>query len=159
MRHRFPFHRSARVCGGKPPGAPKASPAPVHADSEVQDTLPRKSPTVPGGLGVGSTLQWSPLSRSASVPAFVLPVAMQAVAVWHQTLPRMPPGVCWVGVRCSVQVWPFHRSANDPVGGAFGLLVNEAPTPMHAEEAGQATPLKKLLGWLDGVGAGTTRQV
>jgi hypothetical protein len=51
--------------------------------SEVQDTLPRKSPWVPGGLGVDSTLQVVPVSRSASVPALVLPVAMQAVADLH----------------------------------------------------------------------------
>src|SRR5215469_8333226 len=86
MRQRAPFHRSARVCGGKPPGA-KAIPIPVQADSEVQDTLLRKSPCVPGGLGVRCTLQVVPLSRSASVPAFVLPAAMQAVTDWHQTLP------------------------------------------------------------------------
>ena len=87
MRHRAPFHRSARVCGGKPPGA-KARPTPAQADNEVQDTLPKKAPWVPGGLGVRCTLQVVPLSRSASVPAFVAPVVMQAVTDWHQTLPR-----------------------------------------------------------------------
>src|SRR6516165_10496108 len=90
MRHCIPFHRSARVCGGKPAGAPKASPVAVQADSEVQDTLPMPAPWVPGGVGVGSTLQVVPLSRSASVPVFVAPVVMQAVADWHQMLPRKP---------------------------------------------------------------------
>src|SRR5215470_1966791 len=140
MRHRAPFHRSAKVCGGKPPG-PKASPTLVQADSEVQDTLFRKSPCVPGGLGVCSTLQVVPVSRSASVPVFVLPVAMQAVTDWHQTPKRTAPGVCWVGVRCSVQLVPFHRSANVPVGGLPAVsAAPEIPTPMQAAGAGQATP-------------------
>jgi len=51
-----PFHRSARVCGGNPPGA-KAIPTPVQDDSDVQDTLLKKSPAVPGGLGLRCTRQ------------------------------------------------------------------------------------------------------
>jgi len=39
----------------------------VQADSEVQDTLPRKSPCVPGRLGVCTTVQVVPRSRSASL--------------------------------------------------------------------------------------------
>src|SRR6516225_4573901 len=155
MRHRAPFHRSARVCGGKPAGAPKASPVAVQADSEVQDTLPMPAPCVPGGVGVGSTLQVVPLSRSASVPAFVAPVAMQAVADWHQTLPRKPPGVFLVGMGWTCQLLPFHRSANVPVKLEASP---EAPTAMQADEVGHATPLKVLFGWFDGPGAGTTRQ-
>src|SRR5215472_8302788 len=33
MRHRVPFHRSARVCGGKHAGKVQATPAAVQADS------------------------------------------------------------------------------------------------------------------------------
>ena len=101
-----------------------------------------------------TTVQVVPLSRSASVPALVLPVAMQAVADWHQTLARKPPGVRWV--RCTVQFVPFHRSANVPAG--LPEAWREVPTAMHAAGAGQATPVKKLMGGPGGVGAGTSLQ-
>ena len=127
----------------------------MQADSEVQDTLFRKSPCVPGGLGVDCTVQVVPVSRSASVPAFVPPTAMHAVTDWHQT-PLRPPGVCWVGVRWTVHREPSHRSANVPVG--LSEESAEAPTPMQAAGAGHATPMKRLLGGLDGVGADTSLQ-
>ena len=57
----------------------QAIPKPVQADSEVHYTLVSKSPCVPGGLGVDCTVQVVPVSRSASVPAFVPPTAMHAV--------------------------------------------------------------------------------
>ena len=128
----------------------------MQADSEVQDTLFRKSPCVPGGLGVDCTVQVVPVSRSASVPAFVPPTAMHAVTDWHQTPLRPPPGVCWVGVRWTVHREPSHRSANVPA--LLPEESEEAPTPMQAAGAGHATPMNKLLGGLDGVGAGTSLQ-
>src|SRR6516165_6347768 len=155
MRHRVPFHRSARVWWERHTGKGQAIPVPVQADSEVQDTLDRKSPCVPGGLGVDCTVQVVPVSRSASVPAFVPPTAMHAVTDWHQT-PLRPPGVCWVGVRWTVHREPSHRSANVPVG--LSEESAEAPTPMQAAGAGHATPMKRLLGGLDGVGADTSLQ-
>lgn len=152
MRHRSPFHRSARVCGGKL----EVPPAAVQADSEVQDTLLKKSPCVPGGLGVGSTVQVVPLSRSARVPALVLPAAMQAVADWHQTAPRKAPCVRWVDVCWTVQLVPFHRSAKVPAGPEGP---NEVPTAMQAADPGHATPVRPFCGWPAGVGVGTILQV
>src|SRR5215469_433448 len=51
---------------------------------------------------------------------------------------------------------PCHRSANVPVG--LFEASNEAPTPMQAAGAGQATPKKTFCGCLDGAGAGASFQ-
>jgi hypothetical protein len=65
IRHRRPFHRSAKVTSL--PEAPTASPTAVHADRAVHAT-PASEPTfAPAGFGVRWTRQRRPFHRSARV--------------------------------------------------------------------------------------------
>src|SRR5262245_2743873 len=77
MAQRVRAHRSASVLalGVKALEPPTA----VHADADVHDT-PLKTTPPRGGLGVAWRLHLVPFHRSARVPAFEAPTAVQADA-------------------------------------------------------------------------------
>jgi hypothetical protein len=104
MRHRVPFHRSARdtVLPELFPYPPTA----VHAETDVHDTAPRKLPCAPGGLGVRWIPQVVPFHRSARVPEFEPPTAVHDTAFRKLNCAPEGLGVAWM--RHTV---PFHRSA------------------------------------------------
>jgi hypothetical protein len=110
IRHRVPFHRSARVVPSALP------PTAVQAESDVQDTLFRAPP--PAGLGVGWMLQVWPFHRCARVSEvprrlLVFPTATQAELETQDAAFRLlaaAPG--GLGVGWMLQALPFHRSAS-----------------------------------------------
>jgi hypothetical protein len=113
MRHRVPFHRSARVV--EPGAKGLAAPTAVQADADVQDT-PKRAPP-PAGLGIGWMRQELPSHRSARdtwarVLLVVTPTAMHAdgavQATPLKTLDAAPGGLA---AAWTLQVEPFHRSA------------------------------------------------
>jgi len=81
--HLVPFQRSARV-RNVPELSLKAPTASQNVE-EAQATLMRKSNCSPAGFGLGSIFQVAPFHRSASVPAFDWPTAVQAEADRHET--------------------------------------------------------------------------
>ena len=100
MRHALPFQRSASVVAS--PELSTEAPVVVHADGDVQDTEPMKTPCAPAGAGMGRVFQVLPFHRSASGFGWGVlgpepPLAIQNEAVGHDTppklLPRAPPGL------------------------------------------------------------------
>jgi hypothetical protein len=65
MRHRLPFHRSAR--GWEAPARVTLFPTAVHADGAVQETPNRELTAAPRGLEVGWMRHVLPFHRSARV--------------------------------------------------------------------------------------------
>jgi hypothetical protein len=70
MRHRLPFHRSARVWGM--PERSMENPAAVQADGDGQATLFRGANWAPAGVGVGWMRHRVPFQRSPA-PGFLRP--------------------------------------------------------------------------------------
>jgi hypothetical protein len=145
-----PFHRSARV----PVGLPKLSvrvPTAVQATADVQDAAPRKPP--PAGLGVCWMRHFTPSHRSASGRFADVPMAVQAEGAVQdtpaRTLGAAPVGL---GVGWMVHRVPFHCSAR---AWKVPELLMEYPAAVQAEEAAQATPIRKFgppvrlgVGWM-----------
>src|SRR6516162_7497923 len=103
MRHRVPFHRSARVL------PPLVFPTAVHAEADAQETPLRKAP--PAGLGVAWIRHRVPFHRSARVlPSALPPTAVQAESDVQDTPFRAPPPA-GLGTGRSCQARPFHHSA------------------------------------------------
>jgi hypothetical protein len=153
IRHRVPFHRSARVLalGVKALEAPTA----VHTDADVQNT-PLRLPDPCLGLGVGWIRHRLPFHRSASVPAFELPTAVHAEGDVQDTPLRKPPpcagrGVGWIRHRL-----PSHRSARGWEAPARLMLT---PTAVQADGAVHETPNRELTAAPRGVGVGWMRHV
>src|SRR6266704_3517414 len=107
MRHRAPFHRSARVWGM--PERSLENPAAVQADGDGQATVFRGANWAPAGVGVGWMRHRLPFHRSArvlalGVKALEAPTAMQDEADMHATPDRTPPPCLGLGVG-----WMRHR--------------------------------------------------
>jgi len=92
----------------------------------------KKANCAPAGLGLGWMVHRVPFHRSARVPAFETPTAVQDEADGHATLARKPPPWAGLGVGWMAHRVPFHRSASVP---AF-----EPPTAAQDEADGHATP-------------------
>ena len=95
-----------------------------------------------------------PFHRSARVPAFELPTAVQADADVQDTPFRKPLPGGGLGVASMVHLVPFHRSARARGTPAVVVL---APTAMQAEEEVQATPSRPLSAIPEGLGVGRMR--
>jgi hypothetical protein len=88
MRHRVPFHRSARGAGT--PELPMAWPTPVHAEGDEQDTLNSVLSFAPGGLGIDWMAHLAPSQCSARVsitpePLLKSPTAVHEDELGHET--------------------------------------------------------------------------
>jgi hypothetical protein len=97
-----------------------------------------------------------PSHRSASVPAFETPTAVQDEADGHATPLRKPPpweglGVGWMRHRV-----PFHRSARGWEDPAWPTLF---PTAVHAADAVHEMPSRELTTAPRGLGVGWMRHV
>jgi hypothetical protein len=134
-----PSHRSARVDG---PESVKESPTAVQTKGRVQETPLRKSPCDPVGLGVRRMLHPVPFHRSARVPEFEFPTAMQAERAVHDTPFRPPPPAVGLGVGWILHVFPFQRSARVPTW--LNELSKRTPTATQSEDDVHATLFKKL---------------
>ena len=122
IRHRAPFHRSARVL------PLLVFPTAVHAEADAQETPLRKAP--PAGLGVAWIRHRVPFHRSARVvPSALPPTAVQAESDVQDTPLRAPPPA-GLGIGRSCQVRPFHHSAR--AAEVRDLLV-VAPTVRQAD--------------------------
>src|SRR6266700_5922717 len=147
MRHRVPFHRSARVPAFETPTV-------VHDETDVHATLVKLPPPCLG-LGVAWMLNRLPFHRSArvlalGVKALEAPTAMQDEADMHATPDRTPPPCLGLGVGWMRHRVPSHRSAKVP---AF-----EFPAAVHADGDVHATPLRKPPPWA-GLVAGWMRHL
>ena len=114
----LPSHRSATVEAA--PELSKEAPTAVQAEEDEHDTLFRKAPCDPDGLGVDFTVHVTPSHCSASVtPAApelsVVPTAVHAEDGVHDTEVRMGDGP-GLGVGWMLHAVPFHRSASVPTG-------------------------------------------
>ena len=102
----------------------------MQALGELHETADSELPSEsrPFGLGVASIVQLVPFQRSASVaglpkptdPGVIMllrqPTAVHAVREAHDTPTRLispAAPIAGLGVGCTVQLVPFHRSAND----------------------------------------------
>ena len=139
MLQLVPSHRSARVDG---PESVKESPTAVQTKGRVQETPLRKSPCDPVGLGVRRMLHPVPFHRSARVPEFEFPTAMQAERAVHDTPFRPPPPAVGLGVGWILHVFPFQRSARVPTW--LNELSKRTPTATQSEDDVHATLFKKL---------------
>ncbi len=153
IRHRVPFHRSARVLalGVKALEAPTA----VQDEADVHATPDRKPPPW-DGLGVGWMRQAVPSHRSASVPAFEVPTAVHAEGDVHVTPFRKPPPCDGLGVGWMVHRVPSHRSTSGWEAPARPTLF---PTAVHADGAVQETPRRELTAAPRRLGVGWMRHV
>src|SRR5215469_7317353 len=148
IRHRVPFHRSARVL------PLLVFPTAVHAEADAQETLFRKAP--PGGFGVAWIRHRVPFHRSARVVLSALPpTAVQAESDVQDTPFRAPPPA-GLGIGRSCQVRPFHHSAR--AAGARDLLV-VCPTVRQADGEAHHALFRKLDAAPGGLGAAWMRQV
>jgi hypothetical protein len=123
----------------------------VHADADAHATVFKKANCAPAGLGVGWMVHRVPFHRSASVPAFELPTAVQDEADWHATPDRAPPPCDGLGVGWMVHRVPFHRSARVWEAPAWLTLF---PTAVHADGAVHETPKRELTAAPCGLGVG-----
>src|SRR6516162_5577514 len=138
IRHRVPFHRSARVVPSALP------PTAVQADSDVQDTPLRAPP--PAGLGIGRSCQVRPFHHSARAAEardllVVAPTVRQADGEAHHALFRKldaAPG--GLGAAWMRQVGPAERSTST----AVDPFKSEYPTAVHAAAGVHATPISRL---------------
>jgi hypothetical protein len=151
--HVLPSQRSATV--ETAPELSMEAPTAVQAEEDEHETLFRKAPCDPDGLGVDLTVHVVPSHCSASVtPAkapdlSVLPTAVQADDEVHHTEVRMGDGP-GLGVDWMVHAVPSHRSASAPR--------LEDPTAVHAVEDVHDTPEKPLPCAPAGFGVGCTAQ-
>ena len=127
MLHLRPFHRSASI---RWPVWPTA----MHDERDGQATAIKKLCREPAGLGVGWIVHLRPSHRSASVTSLpeaptASPTAVHADGALHATpmsvLMRAPAGF---GVRWTLQLRPFHRSAK--VTDTFEAFLY-VPTAVH----------------------------
>src|SRR6266540_4126451 len=150
IRHREPSHRSASV-PVKSPELSVRGPTAAQATADVQDTLARPPPA--RRLGVGWMRHFAPSHRSASGRFAASPVAVQADGDVQDTLSNVlgaaPAGL---GVGWMRHRLPSHRSAKVRT---MPDLPTENPAAVQAEEAVQATPIKKFgpparsgVGWM-----------
>jgi hypothetical protein len=115
MCHARPFQRSATVV--PIPELLKESPVVVHAEGEVHDTGPMRTPCAPAGAGMGRIVQVVPFQRSASGIGLgpVMPeppMAMQNEPVGQDTPPKLLPcAPVGLGVGWTRQAVPFQCSA------------------------------------------------
>jgi hypothetical protein len=131
IRHRVPFHRSAKVLalGVKALETPTA----VQDEADVHET-PEKPPG--GRAGVGRMLHRVPFHRSArnqpmSLGLEVPPTAMQDLGDVQATLNRpLAAAPARLGVDWMAHVVPFQCSAR--VTGVLRLLI-ELPAAVQAE--------------------------
>ena len=155
MRHRTPFHRSARVPTTAFPKLSVRAPTAVQDEADVHATVLKKLPGDPV-LGVGWMVHFVPFHRSAKVAGpeldvpFRFPAAVQATTDVQDTEPRKPPGD-GLGVRWMAQLLPFHRSASVPAG--------PPPTAVQDEADVHATLTRKLPGDPEGLGVGWMAQL
>jgi hypothetical protein len=152
IAHRVPFHRSARVW--TVPALLTKAPVAVQVDADGHATVFKKANCAPAGLGAGWMAHRAPFHRSASVPAFEAPTAVQDEADVHATPLRLPPPCGGLGVGWMRQLVPSHRSARVL---ALGVKALEAPTAVHADADGHATPDRKPAP-CGGLGVGWMRQ-
>jgi hypothetical protein len=92
---------------------------------EAQATLFRPSNCAPAGVGVDSMLHVAPSHRSARLPEFDPPTAVQADTEAHETPMKPPPPPAGFGVDLIIHFAPFQRSARVPT--------LENPTAVQAE--------------------------
>src|SRR6266487_3504016 len=159
MRQPVPFHRSASVPIGLPEASVRA-PTAVQTEGDVHAT-PLRKPPGDEGAGTGWIRHFVPFHRSAKTPTGVpellkeFPVAVQAdddvQDKPNRALPCAPGGL---GVGWRRHREPSHRSASVPVKSPE-LSVRAPPAAVQAEEAVQATPIKKFgpparpgVGWM-----------
>src|SRR5215470_3747054 len=112
----------------------------MHVVADVQAT-PLRKPLPWGGLGVGWMVHLVPFHRSARVPAFDVPTAVQAAADVQDTPFKKPPPCGGLGVGWTVHLVPSHRSATAREVPAMVVL---APTAIQADADVQATPNRPL---------------
>jgi hypothetical protein len=114
----------------------------VHALAEAHDTPFNTLNVAPAGTGTDWRTHCVPFHRSANgtrfpEPLMKYPTAVHAVADVQETAEKAvvvaPAGL---GVALTVQVLPFHRSANGRAGPEESL---ESPTAMHAVAVGHDT--------------------
>jgi hypothetical protein len=89
MRHRAPFHRSAR--GADTPWLLTAWPTAVHADGDEQDTLNNALSLAPLGLGVAWMAHLLPSHRSARVTTTPEPRVTSPTAAQEDELAQDTP--------------------------------------------------------------------
>jgi hypothetical protein len=150
MRHRVPFHRSARVPEFE-------APTPVQAEDEAQETV-LKPPPPAAGLGDGTMRHLTPFHRSASVPWSDPPTARHSDGPVQATPCRAAnwvPGGFGVGwMRHAV---PFQRSASVV---ACPELSKESPVVVQADgEVQDIDPPTKTPCAPAGAGMGRVFQV
>ncbi len=109
----------------------------MQAEADGHATVFKKTNCAPAGVGVGWMRHRVPFHRSASVPAFEFPAAVQAEGDVQATLARKPPPCLGLGVGWMLHRLPFHRSARVL---ALGVKALEAPTAMQDEADMHATP-------------------
>ena len=98
----------------------------------------------------------APFHRSARVPAFEVPTAVQAEAEEQETPNKIPPPEEGLGVGWMDHLIPSHRSARVI---SVPEWVKELPTATQAEADVQATALSALLGAPSGLGVDSTLQL
>jgi hypothetical protein len=157
MRQAVPSHRSVIVPAGLPEVS-ECAPTAVQANCDVHETPVKKSPWVPGGVGVDWTVHVVPSHRSASSsPEAVPPTAVHALGEVHETAFRAP-GLAEVGVGWMRQAVPSHRSVIVPTGLPEPSKAKPTvPTAMHAEGDVHATPFRPLGAVPAGLGVGVMR--
>ena len=94
----------------------------------------------PAGFGVCWIAQRTPFQRSASITRPLDPIAVHAVIDAHDTSTSTPP--MRLGVPCTDQLVPFHRSANVATMPAW-LVKN--PTAVQDLVDAHDTPSSPLL--------------
>jgi hypothetical protein len=104
-------------------------PTALQAVDETHETPVKRLLGEPAGLGVRAIVQVRPFQRSATVEVAELssepvkPVAVQAVAEWHETALKLsllvPAGR---GASWTAQVRPFQCSASSRVDTSVGPL-------------------------------------
>jgi hypothetical protein len=97
-----------------------------------------------------------PFHRSAKVPAFEAPTAVQADAEEQETPNKIPPPADGLGVAWMDHLVPSHRSARVM---SVPERVNALPTATQAEADVQSTAFSALLGAPAGLGVDSALQL
>src|SRR5215471_1071716 len=142
MRHRVPFHRSAR--GVDAPESLTVWPTAVHAEGDEQDTLTSALSLAPRGLGVGWMAHLLPFQRSARVTTTPEPLVKSPTATQEDELGQDTP-VSWPVRPKRFRVGTIdHPDPLAAAGGTFACAAAPTVGPSSTTAAPAATAARHI---------------
>jgi hypothetical protein len=141
IRHRVPFHRSAK--GTDTPELPTAWPTPVHAEGDEHDTLNSALNLAPRGLGVRWTVHLPPSRRSARVTTTPEPLVKSPTAAQEDEREQETPKSWPVRVKRFRVGTIDHPGLAAAAGATEALILPLVPATFPTADAASVAAVRK----------------